>query len=277
MSGSRTRSVVSVVLAIVAASVATAWFLDRWRGEFAGARDVDVAWGWALLGGVFLALHALSSVYLPGKVWANGFRMLLARRAGVALGATTGATGWEAILILFTAGVIGLLGASGEGASAARYAALTLLGVTTGIWVALSLLSRWHRGDALLSRFGGVPSLRSPTPLLRAVVIAAAGWCLYGSAHLAFARAVAPVALTDWALVSGAVALAWAGGFIAFVMPVGLGVRDGIQVTLLTPLLGVAPSLAFVAVSRIAQLTTDAVLTAAWALGRSRWGSRSPR
>jgi hypothetical protein len=149
--------------------------------------------------------------------------------------------------------------------------------VTTGIWIALALLSRWHRGDALLSRFGGVPSLRSPAPLLKAVAIAAAGWCLYGAAHLGFARAVAPVAVTDWALVSGAVALAWAGGFIAFVMPVGLGVRDGIQVTLLTPLLGVAPSLAFVAVSRIVQLTTDAVLTAAWALGRSRTGARSPR
>jgi hypothetical protein len=304
---SRARAVIPALLAVVAAVVATLWFFGRWRGEFAGARDVDVAWGWALLGGTFLAMHALSSVllwrqvvsmtgatfalrdavdtftptllarYLPGKVWANGFRLLLARRAGVALGATTGATGWEAMLILFTAGFVGLLGSRGEGAPAARYAALTLIGLTIGIWIALALLSRWHRGGALLSRLGGVPSLRSPAPLAKAVAIAAAGWCLYGAAHLAFARAVAPVAVTDWPLLSSAVALAWAGGFIAFVMPVGLGVRDGIQVTLLTPLLGVAPSLAFVAVSRIAQLTTDAVLTAVWALGRSRWGSRSPR
>jgi uncharacterized membrane protein YbhN (UPF0104 family) len=137
--------------------------------------------------------------------------------------------------------------------------------------MAAALMARQPRTAPLVERFGGTRLVRSPSMLAPAFWTSLVAWALYGSAHLAIARAVAPVGLDAWPLVTGAMAIAWAGGYVAM-MPVGLGVRDGIQLILLAPVLTPAQALLFVALSRLVQLAVDASITAGWLLISSAHG-----
>jgi uncharacterized membrane protein YbhN (UPF0104 family) len=67
-----------------------------------------------------------------------------------------------------------------------------------------------------------------------------AGWILLGLSQVAVVRAVAPVGVPValWPAVTGGVALATVAGFAVAVLPGGLGVREGVLMTVLTPALG---------------------------------------
>jgi uncharacterized membrane protein YbhN (UPF0104 family) len=71
-----------------------------------------------------------------------------------------------------------------------------------------------------------------------------AGWVLLGLSQLAVARALTPVGLPIrlWPAVIGGVALATVAGFVVAVLPGGLGVREGVLMTVLTPALGSDPA-----------------------------------
>ncbi|MEX2181370.1 MAG: lysylphosphatidylglycerol synthase domain-containing protein [Gemmatimonadaceae bacterium] len=300
------RLALPALLSLVLVAVAVGWFADRWAAVAATGERPAVAWPWLALAAVLLVAHAFTALaiwhramraigavfpwrtsldlfapsllarYVPGKIWANALRLALSRRAGVRLGATTGAIVWETIIGLGTAGVVALAALSGGPDSRPRNAAALLLAITATIWIVARLAVRHPRGAALLARFGSAELLRAPSALARAVPYALVGWFAYGLAHLAIARAVAPVTGADLPLVMGAVALAWAGGYLAFVMPVGLGVRDGLLLVLLAPLLEPAAALLFVALGRLVQLAVDAALTGVWlisAAARRRYSS----
>lgn len=284
------------LLALALLGWAAQWFMGRWEAVMAGGARPDVAWGWLVLAALLLVAHATSAMviwrqvlravgstlswreaidsfapsllarYVPGKVWANAVRLGLAQRAGVRFGASAGAILWETLVALGSAGVVAYVGLRAQGDDRAlRWAAYLVAGIVVA-WIATALVSRHPRGAALLHRVGGTDPVRSPGALAPSVGTSFVGWLLFGAAHLAIARAVAPVGLDALPLVAGAVALAWAGGFLAVVMPVGLGVRDGLLLLLLAPLLDPPRALLFVALSRLVQLAVDASITLGWLL-----------
>jgi uncharacterized membrane protein YbhN (UPF0104 family) len=67
-----------------------------------------------------------------------------------------------------------------------------------------------------------------------------AGWVLLGLSQVAVVRALAPAGVSPahWPAVIAGVALATVAGFAVAVMPGGLGVREGVLMTALTPALG---------------------------------------
>lgn len=207
---------------------------------------------------------SLLARYVPGKIWANTVKLALARHAGVRYGATTGAILWETLIALGTAGAVAFVGLVGRAEPETSRLAVVLVAFTLLAWTGARWMIRHPRGVALLERVASGDSLRRPRAFFAPLALSIAGWLLFGAAHWAVARAVAPVAATDLPLLAGAVALAWAGGYLAVVMPVGLGVRDGILLALLAPLLDPAQALVFVAVSRIVQLAADVAVTALW-------------
>jgi uncharacterized membrane protein YbhN (UPF0104 family) len=71
---------------------------------------------------------------------------------------------------------------------------------------------------------------------------------------LAFAALVAslyPLAAGDVPLVVAAYAAAYAAGFLALLTPAGLGVREGVLVVALAPVLPAGPALVVALVSRV--------------------------
>jgi hypothetical protein len=119
-------------------------------------------------------------------------------------------------------------------------------------------LPRW------LVRFGLSAPAENSRPLLSIAVLNFLAWIVYGSAHWALARSILPVALTDLPSVAGASALAWAGGYLAIVMPAGIGVREGLLVLLLAPMLGAGPVAVLAAGIRLLSLGVDLSITAVW-------------
>ncbi len=106
--------------------------------------------------------------------------------------------------------------------------------------------------------------MRNPIALLPSIGMSFVGWMLFGGAQIALS--VAPLGFDAFILIAGAVALAWAGGYLAIVMPLGLGVRDGI---LLAPVLSPQQALLFVALSQLVQLVVDATVTGGgWLVGQ---------
>lgn len=284
------------LLAVALLGFAARWFIGRWEAVMAGGARPAISWSWLGVAALMLIVHAAASMvmwrqmlravgsplslrdaidsfapsllarYVPGKVWANAVRLGLARRAGVRLGASAGAILWETLVALGSAGVVALVCLWGSSDRGAVRAAAGLAGGSAVVWVVAAALSRHARGSALLHRLGGDAPVRSPAVLAPAVGTVFVIWTLFAGAHLAIARAVAPVGFDALPLVAGAVALAWAGGYLAVVMPVGLGVRDGLLLLLLAPLLDPPRALLFVALSRLVQLAVDASITLGWLL-----------
>lgn len=293
------RAALPSVLAVALLVLAVRWFGARWDAVVGGGPAPAVAWHWLGVAFLLLVMHAGSSLvlwrqllravgspltwreatdaftpfllarYIPGKIWANTARLVLARRAGVRYGATTGALLWETLIVLGSAGLVALAGLASSAEGNTMRAAVLLVAGTAGAWGVVGVLARHPRGTAILGRLGGTAPVSSPATLAPALGTALVGWCFFGAAHLAVARSVAPVALLDGPLVAGAMALAWAGGYLAIVMPLGLGVRDGILLVLLASLLDPAQALLFVALSRLVQVAVDTVLTAVWFVARS--------
>jgi uncharacterized membrane protein YbhN (UPF0104 family) len=300
--GARLLGALPTVLAVVLLVAAGRWFAARWAAVVGEGPAPTIAWGWIalafallltqsvllvtvwqrLLGAVGASLPwrtaadsivpSLLARYVPGKVWANAARLALARRAGVALGVTTGALVWEALLGLSTTSVLAVAGLYGRTDQATFRSALLLLVLTIAGWGVAAVIARTPNGAALLRRFGGTAPVSRPAAIAPAFALSLVGLLFFAGAHLAVAIAVAPASLigiTDFPLVAGAVALAWAAGFLAFVMPVGLGVRDGLLLLLLAPLLDSPQALLLVALSRLVQLAVDGTITALWLLDRT--------
>ena len=80
---------------------------------------------------------------------------------------------------------------------------------------------------------------------------------LAGAALDLLARGVFGEATSQFALLSGIFAIAWVAGFITPGAPGGLGVREAILVTVLTPLYGGGTAVALTIVLRICTFAAD--------------------
>jgi hypothetical protein len=268
------------LLAVALLIVAGRWFVDRWREVGAQAGPIAITWGWLAVAAALLVLHAgtalvtsrvmlvvadvrltwgqaadvfvpsLLARYVPGRVWANAARLALGRRIGVSLRSAGAAMVWETLVALATAGTVAALMLRGRIAPALWW---TAAGCAVGLFAVTIVFVR----------------LRRPARgLFAATVVAFLGWGCFAAAHLAVARSVASVGLSDLPLIAGAMALAWSAGYLAIVVPLGIGVRDGLLLVLLASLFDPAAALVFVALARVVQLGVDLALTSAWLLAR---------
>lgn len=296
----RVLAALPTLLAVVLLALAARWFAARWDAVASQAARPDIAWAWIAVAFALLVVHAATALtiwrqvlaavgaslpwreaadswaptllarYVPGKVWAHAVRLTLARRAGVSLTSSTGAILWEILLALAGAGLLALLGFIGRGDGPAMKAAVALLAGAFALWAVAVLVARHPRGGEILRRVGGTAPAQRPRALLPAFLTGLVGWACFGLAHVAVMAAITSIAPADIPLIVRAVALAWAGGFLAFVVPMGLGVRDGLLLLLLAPVVDQPHALLFVALSRLVQIAVDTLLTVAWLATRRR-------
>jgi uncharacterized membrane protein YbhN (UPF0104 family) len=274
----RSRWLTAVVLAVVAgffvATLAARWndvISLKWRldpGLFAVATVLlALSFGLvALLWGLALRRYAgtpasagariwfLSNLarYVPGNIWSYVGAVELARREGVARRVTLAVM---ALTQLLSVGVALLAGLPVLLAERARLGRPALLGAVVVLVVAAlaAVFRRQLLGLARRRLPGFDPA--DLTPSVGTVVLLTVGYAVYWAVTgVAFAFLVAslyPLAATDVPVVVAAYAAAYAVGFLALLTPAGLGVREGVLVVALAPVLPAGPALVVALVSRL--------------------------
>ena len=249
----------TLVLALVLAQVGLAATVMTWRHLLAAlGSPLRVPYA----GQVFLTGQLAR--YLPGSVWAFLLQAQLAQRYDVprtrsllavllAVGVTT-VTG----LTIAVVAVPVLAAQWGPATWLLLAAPLTLL------FLVPRLLTRVSNAALRVLRR---PRLAEPIPG-RPVALAAGwavlSWLCYGAHLWVLAASVGGVGAADLPLVTATFALAVCAGFLAFVLPSGVGVREAVLVVGLSTVVPAGAALALALVSRLMCTTAD-VLGAAGA------------
>lgn len=211
--------------------------------------------------------------YIPGKVWQLAGMALLARGAGVApvLATSTAVLGQG--FSLLAAGVVGsavFLQAGTEW----RWLGLVAVGGGLFLLGLVSLPSIFRRGVRIIfGRAGGeVPAGLEEDHFfpIRWTTIHAGIWCIYGIAFWLLGTSMGLAAPLPF--MGAAFAAAYLAGYLALFAPAGLGVREGVMVALLQPVLGDGPALGLAVVSRVWTTAVEAIpgVMAGWATLRHR-------
>ncbi|MPV38968.1 lysylphosphatidylglycerol synthase domain-containing protein [Georgenia subflava] len=217
--------------------------------------------------------------YVPGTAWAYVAQMELGRKKGIDRASSVLAILLGAGLTVLLALVAGLLVLGAPSLSwlpvAAQVAVVVLaaaavlvLAVRPGVVGAVT-----RRVPALASRLGEVfPAAGSLRP---AIGWSAAAWGAYG-VHLWLLAA--PTGLTGadgLRLAVGGFAIAWVCGFLAVLVPAGVGVREAVLVGLLAGSIGSGPALAVAVLSRFLIIAAEVGLLALVPFLPSAVGGRS--
>jgi uncharacterized membrane protein YbhN (UPF0104 family) len=266
--------VVAVVAGFFVVTLAARWndvISLKWRlepGLFAVATVVLalsyvlVAWLWGLamarasgLGTVAGArIWFLSNLarYVPGNVWSYVGAVELARREGVARRTTLAVMALTQVLSVGVALAAGLPVLLAERARLGRPALLGAL-VVVALAALAALFRRRLLGLARRRLPGFDPATLAPSAGTVVLLVAgyAAYWVVTGLAFATLVASLYPLAAADVPLVVAAYAAAYAAGFLALLTPAGLGVREGVLVIALAPVLPAGPALVVALVSRV--------------------------
>ena len=210
--------------------------------------------------------------YIPGRVWALGGRMLLASRVGVPARAVARSMAFE---VLFSYSIVTILG--GALLVAARVH-LVIGGLLLVFGVALFVLSlpkvlRWltpsnrvRPSSSLLGRFRRRTQrfiVGSSAFSTRNNLWAVSVYAVYSGLQLAFiiliAQSFVDLTWNQALIVAGAWGLSITLGWVAFLAPVGLGVRDGLAFVLFAQVLDLPTASLVVATARVVMVAADLV------------------
>jgi uncharacterized membrane protein YbhN (UPF0104 family) len=270
----RTVAVLAVVAGFFVATLAARWndvISLKWRlepGLFAVATAllalsyglVACLWGLALhrAAGTRVATGAriwfLSNLarYVPGNVWSYVGAVELARREGVARRTTLAVMALTQVLSVGVAVAAGLPVLLAERARLGRPALLGAL-VVAAVAALAAVFRRRLLGLARRRMPGFDPAGLTPSAATVALLAAGYGvyWAVTGLAFAALVASLYPLAPSDVPLVMAAYAAAYAAGFLAILTPAGLGVREGVLVVALAPVLPAGPALVVALLSRV--------------------------
>jgi uncharacterized membrane protein YbhN (UPF0104 family) len=282
--GGRTRWITVAALAVVSVFFAVT-LSARWRdiislkwqprpGVFALAcvllavsyALVACVWGFALRRAAGTPVRAgariwfLSNLarYVPGNVWSFVGAVELARREGVARPVTLAVMAYTQVLSVGVALLAGLPVLLAEWARLGRPA---LLGAVAVAVVAGAAAAFRRQLLALVRRrlpgLAGTDLVPSPGTIALLVVGYAAYWAVTGLAFAALVASAHRLAPGDVPLVVAAFAAAYAVGFLSLLTPAGLGVREGVLVVALSPVLPAGPALVVALVSRVWMMVAE--------------------
>ena len=211
--------------------------------------------------------------YVPGKAMVVVMRVGLLTPFGARPATAAFATLYETLVMMAGGGLIAAIGFAVPPAQAWAVALGGGLGVAFLVLVDPLVFPRLSRLISL--PFPGVGPEALPRISRRllgeGLLWTVAGWSLLGLSQLAVVRAVAPagVALRLWPAVIAGVALATVAGFAVAVLPGGLGVREGVLMTVLAPALGADTAVIAALALRLTWVLGELLAAGAFALVRS--------
>lgn len=191
-----------------------------------------------------LTLHVGIETALSGLI---AMSLLFSKRMrDTALGILEKVSGYTLILILAIVGImVGMIFLIPKVSVHARQTLKTLREIgqpfcQKSFWLSAACL----RGD------GGVGILASHTLL----------WICQGLAFYLFVRSLAPVVWTDAGILTACYAFAWIVGFLSFLTPGGLGIREGLLGLLLSNYMPVPQAMLIALLCRVWMLSAELIL-----------------
>jgi uncharacterized membrane protein YbhN (UPF0104 family) len=189
--------------------------------------------------------------YVPGKVWQIVGRVEFAKNLGVARRTSAASVVYETGMIITSGLVIGVAIAEAEGRRFSSVALILVIPLVVLLLafprLVLPLLNKVLRrtGRAEIS-FELSPGWAAAIFLFYAIL-----WVVQGAGYFFLVRSVAVVPVRLLPQFVGIYAAAWIAGFVSFVSPGGLGVREGVMAFLLGFYLPPSVSAVIAIVSRI--------------------------
>jgi uncharacterized membrane protein YbhN (UPF0104 family) len=249
-------------LACLALTLSYALVAGLWGLALASVTPTSVAAGARIW---FLANLAR---YVPGNVWSFVGAVELARREGAPRRTTLAVMALTQALSVGLALLVGLPVLLTEWARLGRPA---LLGLAVVVALALLVLGLWRPLERrvlarypdlgpvlerLFRRGSGAAEADAPVLPRRGVLLGlAAGYVLYwgltGLAFAALVRGIFPLPASAIPLAVAGYAAGYAVGFLSLLTPAGLGVREGVLVLALAPVMPAGPALVVALVSRL--------------------------
>jgi glycosyltransferase 2 family protein len=227
---------------------------------------VACVWGFALRRAAGTPVRAgariwfLSNLarYVPGNVWSFVGAVELARREGVARPVTLAVMAYTQVLSVGVALLAGLPVLLAEWARLGRPALLGAVAVA----VVAGVAAAFRRQLLALARrrlpgLGGADLVPAPGTVALLVVGYAGYWAVTGLAFAALVASAYRLSPGDVPLVVAAYAAAYAVGFLSLLTPAGLGVREGVLVIALSPVLPAGPALVVALVSRVWMMVAE--------------------
>lgn len=213
---------------------------------------------------VNLRLWAQSELmrYVPGNVWSVAARYRGATEGGVSRGGSAQALALEALLQLSGAAIVaGWFWLGGL----AKLAALGLFIILPFVLpIALPWLWRLLRRSSTLP----VVSTQAINKLLGLYTLV---WLIFGLANAALYQAFDSLPVIGVSALIGLNVVAWLIGFLSFITPMGLGVREVVIVQLFAPLVASGPASVVAVVSRLWLIVSELVFFGvATLIGRRR-------
>ncbi|MFI6501525.1 lysylphosphatidylglycerol synthase domain-containing protein [Nonomuraea typhae] len=201
--------------------------------------------------------------YIPGSVWAYAAMMDLGRDHGSPPRRTFACISLSLVINLGVA--LTLAAATLATHEALRRAWYLVLLVPVIVVCLHPKVLTWGLNLALrLARKEPLESALPGRTVLVAAGWTALGWLIYGVHTWLLAGR-----WDLYVLATGAYAFAWATGLLTFVVPAGVGVREGALVLVFTPLIGTGAAFAVALLSRVAFTLADATAAGiAFLLGR---------
>jgi len=184
--------------------------------------------------------------YVPGKVWSVAGLVVLAQRGGVAAWASAASA--VAIQAVAIGTAVAVVAAATPGAtSPVRLAAAALVAVAT-----IAALA-WRRAASAVAGLVGVPQIQ-PLSLVAVAESSAFGvlsWVAHGTAFWLLARGLGLPGALPLSTAVGAFTLGYVLGLLALFAPGGVGVREVVLISLLTPTMGAGGAVAWSLASRV--------------------------
>jgi len=186
----------------------------------------------------FLMQFANFGRYIPGKVAQIAGLLVFMKREGVPRVSTLGAMAVFQVLLIITAGVLGILLAGQEAFSRFTlnipswvFALIGLLGIIATIPPILKALA--NKALTLMKRdpIGYEISFKDWAVAFLSLAL---GWILYGLSFAMMTASITELELSSFPFVGGAFILAFTIGWMVFISPGGLGVREGVLLLILT-------------------------------------------
>jgi glycosyltransferase 2 family protein len=222
-----------------------------------GWRSVLHGWRQWLRAVAAARIWCLSSLgkYIPGKVWSIAGMAVMAQHEGVSGAAATGSAIIMQLVSIATGTVLtfALIGTKllDEQMPGASLAALALAVIALLAVLALTSPSLTRRIGFVVGRPDAVQPVE-PSALAAALFTNFLAWAGYGLALQLLLLGTIDGVRLDWGIATGAFAASYLIGYLALIVPGGIGVREGILVLLLQGTIGLGPAAALAVTSRIA-------------------------
>ena len=216
-------------------------------------------------------LFHLSNItrYLPGRIWGVVRLLSLSHRFGLSktavgssltlhVGVETALGGMIAMSLLFSTQMRATATEVLETLSGKNTLLLTIIvmAIFAGILILIPRLMEYVKGVVKTL----APFLDTPRLWVNVLLSHSLLWLCQGFAFSLFVRSLAPVRWTDAGVLTASYAFAWIIGFLSFLPPGGLGIREGLLGVLLANYMPASQATLVALLSRLWMLSAEILL-----------------